>query len=225
MYDEQELPLTCHFHTGTYGNHGCNSLTRTWSCCGAHEDKAKGCMVNSEHVRCEATHAALEQFGSSSSSGATTGLRRRGPAGGGTTVVEDIKAAPKGIPENAVIYTVGVADTLASIALRHSMNVGQLKKWNKLLSPNVYAGQQIYVMPPPPPTPEQKRAEDIRKLMKRGGLQTQQEAAYYVDGAGGNFEGAWEALCADNAAIAPAEVVEAEDEGWLHVMGTEVAKK
>ena len=139
---------------------------------------------------------------------------------GDATVGEETKATqlPKGVPADAVVYTVGVGDSLASIALRHSMNVTQLKKWNKLLSSNVYAGQQIYVMPPPDPTPEQKRADDIRKLMRRSGLQTKEEAAYYIDEAG-DFESAWAALCADNAAIAPAEVVEAEDEGWLHVLG------
>lgn len=218
MYDEFAECAPCKYHPGSYGNHNGNIMHRTWSCCGAHDDRAVGCTTSNYHERCETTQAALDQFGGAPGCD-TTGMRRRGHnVSGDTAAVETIKPAlpPKGVPAHAILYSVGVGDTLASIALRHGMSVTQLKKWNKLLSPNVYAGQQLHVVPPSAPTPEQKRSDDLRKLMKRGKLQPE-EAAYYLDEAAGDVERAWAALCADNAAVTAGVVVGAEDEGWLHV--------
>ena len=50
--------------------------------------------------------------------------------------------APAGVGER---YTVGVGDTLATVAMRHHTSPEQLKKMNRLLTPNLYSGQLLRV--------------------------------------------------------------------------------
>ena len=91
------------------------------------------------------------------------------------------------LPDGAVKYTVGVGDTLNSVALKHSMNVGLLKRCNKLLSPDLYPGQTLLVKLPEPQTPEQIRSATIREVMKGAGC-TMPEATYYLDEYGGGVD-------------------------------------
>ena len=133
-------------------------------------------------MRCEVTQASLETY---SAGHETAGLRHRGVAKGEATVVEQEPGRRKSAaPEGAFKYTVGVGDTLNSVALKHSMNVGLLKRWNKLLSPDLYPGQTLLVKPPVPQTPEQIRSTAIQEVM-RGAACTMPEAAYLLEEHGG----------------------------------------
>lgn len=107
------------------------------------------------HLRCETTAKALGSFTSNETFGSSaTGLRQRKgaaremqaevpPVVVGVPVVE-------GMPADVIAYTVGVGESLRNIALRHGMRVEQLRRWNKLISPNVFPGQKLLVMLPPP---------------------------------------------------------------------------
>ena len=173
----------CVYHPGKF--HGGHLiLSNRWSCCHSEVERSEGCRTAALHLQCAATEAALDQAGGSA------GLRRRGstdvPVAKGVPIVEG-RPCPTGAPDDAAVYIVSVADTLSSIALRHRMTVGQLKRWNKMLSPSVYAGQRLYVAPAPPPTPEAERAEALRLVCRRGGVGLA-EAAYYLDECGGAVE-------------------------------------
>jgi len=115
-----------------------------------------------------------------------SGLRHRSAVG-----VSEEERSRKGknaaLPDGAVKYTVGVGDTLNSVALKHSMNVGLLKRCNKLLSPDLYPGQTLLVKLPEPQTPEQIRSATIREVMKGAGC-TMPEATYYLDEYGGGVD-------------------------------------
>ena len=84
-------------------------------------------------------------------------------------------------------YTVGVGDTLNSVALKYSMNVGLLKRLNRLLSPDLYPGQTLLVKPTLPQTLEQIRSAAIREVMK-GAACTMPEAIYYLEEHGGGVD-------------------------------------
>ena len=205
MYEE-DREAECVFHPGRYQGglsakppHG----PVGWTCCSATSEKATGCKTVSAHLRCEATTQALDSFGP-----ADEGVRRRRDARGVAPVIDPPPLAKKatGVPSEAVSYSVCVGDTLASVALKHGMRVDQIKRWNKLLSPNIYAGQQLFVAPPQPPTAEQRRAEALRLIMRRVGC-GQEEAACYLDEAEGDAERALAGLRADTT----------DEEDWLRV--------
>ena len=198
MYDEAS-PGPCRYHPGTYGNRS-NPLTRTWSCCGAHEDAALGCATGA-HLRCEQTAAALQSFGSAGGGvEERTGLRRRGVGR-----EPPPEPAPRNTPpEGLQTYTCVVGDTLASVALKHRMKAVDLRRWNKLLSPSLFAGQRLLVSEPPPRSPAEVRAEAVRTVMRRGGV-PQAEAGYYVDEFG-DAPAALRALAEDAAGVAEGEL-------------------
>lgn len=215
MYDEMQPQQTCSYHPGKFqGDDLCRvGAARGWSCCNEMQERGSGCQRATSHLRCEKTTAALDTFGKAG------GLRQRKggtPVAYGTPISEDavVVAKPKGVPDDAVTYTVGVGDTLASIALKHRMRADQLKRWNRLLSPNVYSGQQIFVAKPPPPKPEEVRAEALRTLMRRGRCELA-EAEYYLDDAGGDYAAALAALQSDGEAAGLAATDEAG--GWLRI--------
>ena len=202
MYEE-DREAECVFHPGRYQGglsakppHG----PVGWTCCSATSEKATGCKMVSAHLRCEATAQALDSFGP-----ADEGMRRRKDARGVVPVIDAPPVAKKGVPSEAVSYSVCVGDTLASVALKHGMRVDQIKRWNKLLSPNIYAGQQLFVAPPQPPTAEQLRAEALRRIMRRAAC-GKEEAACYLDEAEGDAERAL-------AGLRDA----ADEEDWLRV--------
>ena len=68
-----------------------------------------------------------------------------------------------------------------------AMPVALLKRWNKLLSPTLYPGQELWVRPAPPPTREQIRSDAIRKLMKLAACSLP-EASFYLDEYGGGCD-------------------------------------
>ena len=78
-------------------------------------------------MRCEQTQAALENFPQDSSS---LGLRQRGGKKGSSssTVVEEKMQQKSAAPADAYKYTVGVGDSLSSVALKHGMPVALLKR-------------------------------------------------------------------------------------------------
>lgn len=137
-------------------------------------------------MRCEQTQAALENFPQDLSS---LGLRQRGGKKGSSssTVVEEKMQQKSAAPADAYKYTVGVGDSLSSVALKHGMPVALLKRWNKLLSPTLYPGQELWVRPAPPPTREQIRSDAIRKLMKLAACSLP-EASFYLDEYGGGCD-------------------------------------
>ena len=194
MYELSQGPQQCKHHPGMFGNHNGNLMTRTWSCCGLADDRAEGCRVCTGHTICEATAAALAQFPLEKDS---EGLRRRGGA------VPGIDGEAQKTPESEVCvgqplsnYTCVVGDTLSSVALKHGMRAADLRRWNKLISPGLFAGQQLLVAEPPAPAPEQGRALAVRQVMRSAGS-TRQEAEFYVDDNGGDAERALQAFEAD----------------------------
>ena len=47
-------------------------------------------------------------------------------------------------------HTVGVGETIATIALRYGISQGELRAWNRLLlAPRLSVGQQLWLEPPP----------------------------------------------------------------------------
>ena len=47
-------------------------------------------------------------------------------------------------------HTVGVGETIATIAMRYGISQGELRAWNRLLlAPNLSVGQQLWLEPPP----------------------------------------------------------------------------
>jgi len=177
MYDQTDTGAICRYHRGTFTNDNCNLLP-TWTCCRSAQDNAKGCESVAGHLRCEVTAAALERFPQhATSDGMCRGLEKgEGPD------EEQVTPAPRpsAAPDDTVMYTVGVGDSLSVVALRHSMDVATLKKWNKLLSPNLRPGQQLRVKPPAPKSAAQMRADALRRIMKETGA-TAVEAECLLD--------------------------------------------
>ena len=61
-----------------------------------------------------------------------------------------VVATPRGVPEDLFTYTVGVGDTLASIALRHGTRVDQIRRWNKMLARLVRGPNAAHAAARPP---------------------------------------------------------------------------
>ena len=158
------------------------------------------------------------------------GLRQRNKAAAKATVLEEEAAPAKpakkgGVPAGVetISYVCVVGDTVASVALRHGMKVADLKKWNRLLSPSLFAGQEVHVRPPPPKPAANARAERLRIIMRRANV-SEPEAAYYLDDAGGgeDVEAALRAAAADDAADAgarPTEQLAKDVAEWVVVSG------
>ena len=100
-------------------------------------------------------------------------------------------------PAGLARVQVGVGDTLSSVALRHSMRPDQLRRWNKLLSPNIYAGQTLKVVPRKPPTAQEERAASVRKLMRALSGLSVAEAEAFLDEASGSYDRALELATAE----------------------------
>ena len=161
MYDEAEQS-PCHYHSGKFlgGNsvgfiHGPHGPIG-WTCCGATEARALGCKQRPSHLRCEATERALATFAGEQDptvtvDAATGGLRQRKgqneSCGPGTVAG---KAPPPGVHPDAVEYEVCMADTVASVCLRHGMRRDQLMRWNRLLTTSLYPGQKLVCALAPP---------------------------------------------------------------------------
>ena len=77
----------------------------------------------------------------------------------------------------------GVGDSLNAIALRHRMRKDQIVKWNKLLGGSIYPGQKLWLRPP---ASTETDVEKVARLAKCD----EQEAAFYLDSAGGDVEAA-----------------------------------
>ena len=201
MYEEHDTAQTCYYHPGEYDNHLLNILTRTWSCCKEAEMNARGCTIAAGgHLRCEMTQKSLDTFAVAPGS---SGLRRR--KGGDDEPIKPAAALP---PDDLKKYTCVVGDTIASVALRHKMRPQDLKRWNKLLTPNLFPGKVLLVGEPPPRPAAEVRAEAIRTLMRRGKV-NQHEASYYLDEPGGGTDvaAALAALEADRAGSGEGEWV------------------
>ena len=230
MYEQSE-ESSCYYHPGHYLSP--NGLRPPailfWSCCSNHEERSKGCARGASHVRCDATARALSNFPQEET---MVGLRRRAAAAAQAATMEEVpskKSATR--PEDAIKYTVVLGDTLATIALKHGMNVANLKKWNTLLSPNLYPGQQLYVKPPRPQTPAEIRSAALKLLMKKLSC-TLPEASYYLDEHGGGIDtgAAIAAFAADGPSGAAVKVALGEPvsagnqspsgDGWV-VVGAE----
>ena len=91
MYDQGAAKQQCRYHPGTFqlNTANCGTLkpqsADRWSCCQRDGEDAPGCRTDDEHVRCEATNAALEHFPQQQTGDTTTGLRRRAAATGTAT--------------------------------------------------------------------------------------------------------------------------------------------
>lgn len=182
-----------------------------WSCCSVYGRNAQGCTTGS-HLRCELTAAALDSFPIVEEKVVTTeGLRRRG--GSQQQAAVDPPKASGGPPEDADKYTCGLGCSLKRIALMHGMNEATVRRWNKLLSPNVYPGQTLWVKRPPPPTAAEVRAEALTRIVSRAGC-SQPEAAYYLDesGDGHDVERALAAILLDAQASG-----DGDGDGWVVV--------
>lgn len=105
-------------------------------------------------------------------------------------------------PRKEGVYEVQAGDSLAVIALRHGMRKETLLRLNRLLTPEVYPGQQLMVFDPAELSPEEVEAREaarrLRTVARRGGC-TAGEAAYYLDAGGGDVGRAL-ALRAEDAA-------------------------
>ena len=114
---------------------------------------------------------------------------------GGAAVALDAAASPEYGP-----YTVGVGDSLASVALRHGMERSALQRLNGLLSTTLYPGQVLQVAHPrrDAKTPEELRHADCRRIARRTKCAVE-EAAYYLDQAGGDVARACALHAADAA--------------------------
>ena len=176
MY-EQSNPLQqqCVLHTGIYDNNNGN-IVRTWSCCRSTEESSKGCTVQNGHVRCESTARALAAFPTFDGPVQAHDAPKAEDEGSSTAKAKSDAA----VPEDANRYTCVVGDTLASVALKHGMQVAHLKKCNRVLSSNLYPGQTLRVMAPQPLTPAEARAAALQKIMTRLHC-TEPEAAYFLD--------------------------------------------
>ena len=214
---EQSEPARCHYHPGTFANHNGNFI-RVWSCCRESNERAKGCTSGDAHVLCEVTAASLEAF--------PQGLRRRCVAAAAREEEpEEPRPKKKPAPPGAVTYACVVGDTLSSVALKHNMPLAQLKKWNRLLAPNLFPGQQLFVTAPPAPTPAAVRAEALRRVMRRAAC-TQPEAAYYLDefGGGTDADAALAGFAADTSGVGspPHDEAQQDQDAWVVVEGRRV---
>lgn len=217
LYEQSDEHVRCVYHPGEFmvSNSTLGSFQpqfhRTWSCCKREGEAAAGCVIDNVHMRCERTAEALSKFPQDPK--AVSGLRRRTPSsaepGGTEEVVDPPKRDRNAPPENATKYTCVVGDTVAAVALKHGMRADQVKRWNKLLNPTLFAGQQLWVCEPPPKSDAEKRAEALRTIMRRatGGGCSLPEATYYLDeaGKGHDVRAALSALEADIAASAQTE--------------------
>jgi len=192
MYDQSEAEQQCRYHPGDFTNRRMvGPAMMQWTCCGEYQERAVGCKRSAAHVRCVKTAESLEAFPQVEK----VGLRHRGAP---PEPCEKGAPAKGGPPPDAVKYTCGVGDTVKGVALKHRMNAADLKRWNKLLSGNLFPGLSVYVRPPPPPSPEKMRAEALRTIQRRAEC-TEFEASYYLDecGEGKDAEAALAGLAAD----------------------------
>jgi len=164
--------------------------------CGSMYDESEaesGCVRKRAHVRCEATSKALAGFPV-----LETGLRRR--RGGDAAAAPP--AAARGPPSGAEEYAVRLGDTAASLCLRFGMRRDELLRWNRLLTPNLYSGQKLWVRPPPPRDDE---AASARRALVAGSGCSVGEAEYYLDESGGDRQSAMARLKEDRAWAQEAE--------------------
>lgn len=226
MYEQSEVLQQCAFHPGEYGNHNGNSMHRSWSCCKSTEEFIRGCTTAGVHERCQETAAALASFPQVGGAGAMRAQRKEQQEAEQVEAEEERLAKMKAriAPVDAHRYTVVVGDSLASIALKHGMQVSNIKRWNKLLSSQLYPGQTLLVQAPKPLTPEELRSAAIKDLMKRAPCE-KYEAAFYLDehGGGVDVDTALAAHAADvraGLALTP----ESDSEGWTVVGSPEKSK-
>ena len=192
MYDQSEAEQQCRYHPGEFTNRRMvGPAMGQWTCCGEYQERAVGCKTSAAHVRCVKTAESLDTFPQVEK----VGLRQRRPP---PEPSEKDGPAKGGPPPDAVKYTCGVGDTVKGVALKHRMSAADLKKWNKLLSGNLFPGLEIYVRSPPPPSADEMRAEALRLIQRRAGC-TEFEASYYLDecGEGKDPEAALAGLAAD----------------------------
>ena len=189
MYEQSDAFKQCNFHPGTYGNHAGNTLNQTWSCCKSAHEFIRGCTTDTVHTRCQETADALASFPQVDGLETFRKLRREQEEAEKAEQLKIARARQEkfAIPDNAHRYTVGVGDTLASVALKHGMQVAHLKKFNKLLSPQLYPGQTLLVQAPKPPTEDELRSLAIKEVMKRTRCD-KYEAAFYLDEHGGGTD-------------------------------------
>jgi LysM repeat protein len=206
MYEQSE-ESRCFYHPGEFmrssvpAGRAMSQITFTWSCCRAEGEAAAGCVVDAEHVRCEATALALDQFPQDKD--ATIGLRHRVTAASATEIEKSPPSGrkPSAVPADAAKYTCVVGDSLASVALKHGMRADQVKRWNRLLSSDLFPGKVLYVKEPPPRSAAELRAQALSTIMRQapGGHCSKEEAAFYLDevGQGTDVRAALAALKAD----------------------------
>ena len=189
MYDADEAG-PCRFHPGTWVNATSTSRMlphRKWSCCGKSAESALGCKTRAAHTQCVATAMSLLNFPVVDAS-AYSEMRRRVQAP--EEAAPAAPAVPTGAPPDAEQFTVGVGDSLNAIALRHRMRKDQIVKWNKLLGGSIYPGQKLWLRPP---ASTETDVEKVARLAKCD----EQEAAFYLDSAGGDVEAAVREHAAD----------------------------
>lgn len=230
MYDAtSEASSACYYHPGMFSGIGGSprsgriqwTKAGVWSCCNATEEFSRGCRRAACHTPCQITAAAMRRTlnirGTNAKPLPAKALKLKLPQPTADTSFARLRAEQDGNESglrrasgpNAVSgaaspkygpYTVGVGDSLASIALRHGMDRHALQRLNGLLSTQLYPGQILQVANPTSQekTPEEQLEEDRRRVMRYAKCD-RYEAAYYLDQAAGDVHRACALRAADEA--------------------------
>jgi len=208
--ETKEPSAPCRFHpkpftafggptggTLAYGN-----LPPYWRCCGASKQHAPGCKVLSYHVQDDSfmdmtvqytytdresvdLSSACPGLGSSSNDGSTSPLTER---------KSETKTPP--VPESEWIEVrLAKSDTVSSLAVKYGTAPVVLRLVNKLGNDMMLMSRNTVLVPPnnpsaapPPMTEDEVRDRMVRRLRKRAGMGSLEEARYYLDAAGGDVE-------------------------------------
>ena len=157
----------CLFHRGAYVyspfSSAGNPVLR-WSCCAATGLGDPGCCSSRLHKPCPVTSAALQQLAASLPYQCGD-HRPRGPLEAECSATcsigwtSDPRLSQVLAETVQQIYVVRPGDTLHGVALRHGVKSAQIVTWNRLVTSDLYAGQQLSASRPiPPPLPEHRPA-------------------------------------------------------------------
>ena len=210
IYEADDATSKCFYHPGNRNARGGRS---GWSCCGNLEENPRGCCGPAVHIPCALTMQAMRQ--AARAAPAPPSLLPRAPAldpsfarmreNEAAAPAEEAETGRSAEAEEPVMgtYQVCAGESLGVIALRHGMSKEELRRLNKLLTPEVYPGQQLMVTNPRVLSDEEASAKEERRkerTVARKAKCERAEATYYLDVAGGD--------------VGRALALHAEDSAW-----------